>query len=265
MKHHEYANLFPMLSDAELQSLAADIAANGLQTPITTLDDMILDGRNRHRACEIAGVDPTFEEYLGGDPLAFVISHNLHRRHLTESQRGMVAAKMANLKVGNPEFGQSPIPSIDGIAPSVGVAMREAADMLNVGEATAQRSKKIQRIGSPELIAAVESGEVTVGAAYKVAELPHDEQAALVVKGPEAVKAKGKEAREAAKKTETTPARQIKPAGKVKVSPYKPDIAEDCWVHARLQLDRIHPNDTSREKVLREVIAYCESRISDNR
>jgi predicted Zn-dependent protease len=37
---------------------------------------------------------------------------------------------------------------------------REAADMLNVGEATAQRSKKIQRIGSPELIAAAISAAI---------------------------------------------------------------------------------------------------------
>ena len=224
MKHHEYANLFPMLPDAELQSLAADIAANGLQTPITTLDDMILDGRNRHRACEIAGVDPTFEEYLGGDPLGFVVSHNLHRRHLTNGQRSMIAARLADLKVGNPNL-IAPI----GAIVSEGKTRDEAAAQMKIGRSSLDRAKKVQRDGIPELVQAVDSGEISVNAAWGVSSLPADEQAAALADGVKAVKAKGKKAREAAKKPgQGKPQAQpeSKPARKSAV-PSKEEILKD--------------------------------------
>ncbi len=51
----------------------------------------------------MADVDPVFAEYEGAEPLAFVVSHNLHRRHLNESQRGMVGAKLANMNEGRPK------------------------------------------------------------------------------------------------------------------------------------------------------------------
>ena len=91
MKAHPAANLFPLLEGAALQSLADDIKANGLQYPIITLDDRVLDGRNRLTACGMAKVEPRFRNAPANcDPVTYVISANLHRRHLSESQRGMV-------------------------------------------------------------------------------------------------------------------------------------------------------------------------------
>jgi ParB-like chromosome segregation protein Spo0J len=226
MKHHEYANLFPMLPDSELQALAADIAANGLQTPITTLDDMILDGRNRHRACEIAGVDPTFDEYLGGDPLGFVVSHNLHRRHLTNGQRSMIAARLADLKHGG-QGGTFNAPI--GALKSEGKTRDEAAAQMKIGRSSLDRAKKIQRDGIPKLVEAVDSGEISVNAAWGVSSLPSDEQAAALASGVEAVKAKGREAREAAKKQgqqEPQASPKPKPARKSAV-PSKEEILKD--------------------------------------
>ena len=78
--------------------LAADIKANGLQEPITIFEDAILDGVNRHKAYLIAGVEPTFVPYRGDDLWSFVLSANLHRRHLDASQRAMVATKLANIQ-----------------------------------------------------------------------------------------------------------------------------------------------------------------------
>ncbi len=93
IKAHPITNIFPMMTDGELSQLAADIKANGLQVPITTYENMVLDGRNRLRACEMAGIEPRFVEWEGDSPTLWVISMNLHRRHLTPSQRAAIAVE----------------------------------------------------------------------------------------------------------------------------------------------------------------------------
>jgi N6-adenosine-specific RNA methylase IME4 len=87
------------LTGPEAESLAADIAANGLQEPIWTFQGRIVDGRNRFAACITAGVEPVYREWPGQEEglLAFILSENLHRRHLNESQRAMVVDKINSL------------------------------------------------------------------------------------------------------------------------------------------------------------------------
>ena len=92
---HPLAELFPLLSGQEFAELVEDVKRNGLREPICTLDGKILDGRNRSRAGVEAGIKPKFRELNGdGSPLEFVLSMNLRRRHLNESQRAMVGAKL---------------------------------------------------------------------------------------------------------------------------------------------------------------------------
>ncbi|MGH7136608.1 MAG: hypothetical protein ACREHD_12775 [Pirellulales bacterium] len=93
---HPAAELFPMLEAAELTTLANDIAANGLLEPLVVWDGLLLDGRNRRRACEMAGVELRYVEWHGegGSPVAFIAARNLHRRHLSESQRAAIAARV---------------------------------------------------------------------------------------------------------------------------------------------------------------------------
>lgn len=90
---HPDAALFPMMTDDELVDLAADIKANGLIHPIIVDGEgKLIDGRNRLRACEIAGVEPRFESLNGHDPKAFIVSANLARRNLTKSQQAIALA-----------------------------------------------------------------------------------------------------------------------------------------------------------------------------
>lgn len=98
---------------------------------------------------------------------------NLKRRHLTESQRAMVAGRLAKLPVGRPS----------DKAPTGAISDAEAAKALQVGERSVERAKSVQRDGTPELQAAVETGAVSVSAAADVATLPEDEQAEIVAKG----------------------------------------------------------------------------------
>jgi len=95
---HRLAEIFPLIEGADFEALVSDIRANGLHEPIILFEDAILDGRNRYRACLKANVEPIFKDFEGDDPLAFVLSLNLRRRHLNDSQRAMIAAKIANVR-----------------------------------------------------------------------------------------------------------------------------------------------------------------------
>ena len=86
-----------------LKALAEDIKAKGLTEPITLYEGKVLDGRNRYRACDLAEVElrqDHFTQYEGDDALGFVVSKNLRRRHLNESQRAAIAAEIANMPEG---------------------------------------------------------------------------------------------------------------------------------------------------------------------
>lgn len=189
---HELAAIFPLMTDAELASLAEDIDANGLRDAIWLFEGKILDGRNRYRACALKDVDPRFEQYKGKDPLGFVVSKNLHRRHLTTSQRAMIAASVASMKTAG-----RPAKIITGIPV---ITQTQAADLFNVSTDSVQDAKKVQEQGAPELIEAVKSGDATVSAAADVADLPKSEQKKAVKSGTVAAKAKEQRAKKAAKK-----------------------------------------------------------------
>ncbi|HQU46522.1 MAG TPA: hypothetical protein PK867_27190, partial [Pirellulales bacterium] len=91
---HPAAELFPLMRGPEFGLLVEDISEHGLREPIVIYQGLVLDGRNRLRACETTGVEPRFVEWDGvGSPLAFVLSRNLHRRHLNEGQRAVIAAR----------------------------------------------------------------------------------------------------------------------------------------------------------------------------
>jgi ParB-like nuclease family protein len=93
---HPAADVFPMLSDEELDDLAEDIKANGLIQPlvIAAVDNewTLVDGRNRREACRIAGVQPHVQDLNGTDPLSYIISSNIHRRHMNKGQQAMAMA-----------------------------------------------------------------------------------------------------------------------------------------------------------------------------
>jgi len=90
---HPAADLFPLVDGEEFAELCHDIKERGLQQPITVWKDgTLLDGRNRLLACHETLQEVIFDRYEGGDPVQFSISANLHRRHLTPSQRNMTGA-----------------------------------------------------------------------------------------------------------------------------------------------------------------------------
>jgi N6-adenosine-specific RNA methylase IME4 len=170
LEFHPLANIFPLVEGGEFDELVADIREHGLHEPIVVYEDKILDGRNRYRACLAASIEPTFTVYQGDDPISYVVSLNLRRRHLNESQRAMVAAKLATLKLGDNQH-------------SEGLPIGRSSELLNVGERTVARAREIQEHGTPELVQAVEHGAVSVSAAADVATLSAQEQREIVARG----------------------------------------------------------------------------------
>lgn len=146
---HPLAGDFPALEGEEFDRFADDIAARGLEEPITLHEGQILDGFNRYRACLARGVTPTFRKYTGDNPRAFVLSENLHRRHLTaETRRTFVAELRAQ-----------------------GKSTREIAETVGVSQSTVSRDIKDnsdgkvspgEPNGSPETSQGAEKAQSTV-------------------------------------------------------------------------------------------------------
>jgi ParB-like chromosome segregation protein Spo0J len=154
---HPIAEVWPLLHEPELQELADDVKANGLHNPIWRhRDGRILDGRNRWLACRRAGVDcpsNTYEGQDGAELIAFVVSLNDKRRHLTTDQRAAIAAEIANLGHGQKKA--------DAAA---AVSQPEAARLMGVSVDSVQRAQAVRR-ADPELHAKVKRGEIKAGRA----------------------------------------------------------------------------------------------------
>jgi hypothetical protein len=139
------------------KALIEDIKVNRQYEPVLLYEGKILDGRNRYNACQHLGKDVLTRDYTGTDPIGFVLSVNLHRRHLNTSQRAMVAAKLANLQGGANQH-------------SEGTSIEVASKLLNVGRASVERARQVLAKGDPSLIEEVETGQTSVTAAAAAAE-----------------------------------------------------------------------------------------------
>jgi hypothetical protein len=126
---HPAADLFPLMSAEELKVLGEDIKKNGMTSPVTLWVDaagksLLLDGRNRLDALEAVGIPVKFNKkgwckgipaphklppdlkhltdmgrcvdvkYTNADPYEYVLSANIHRRHLTADQKREIIAKI---------------------------------------------------------------------------------------------------------------------------------------------------------------------------
>lgn len=229
---HPIANTFPLIDGPELDQLIDDIRAHGLREPILLYQGNVLDGRNRLRACEAAGVDPVFRDFEGDDPLGYVVSLNVHRRHLTESQRAMVAARIANLRQGA-RTDLTNLPSVGGRSQA------DAAAMLNVGTRSVERAAAVQDAGDASLVAAVDAGRVRVSAAREIARLPVEEQRVLLERAdPDEILRRAKDIRATRRAERDAANADLKlhnpppPSGK-----YRCLVLDPPWPMRRIELD----------------------------
>lgn len=172
MRAHPIAEIFPLLEGKAFDALVADIREHGQREPVIVWEDKILDGRNRWRACKRAGIDPKTKFFRGDAKaaLALVLSLNLHRRHLNESQRALVAVEVERMfadaakerqRAGGREKGKANLPEARQ-------ARDDAASALNVSPRLVQDAKKVATKAAPEVLAAVQQGKLAVSVAAKL-------------------------------------------------------------------------------------------------
>ena len=154
---HDLAALFPAPSDEEYYGLREDIRLNSLRIPIVLYEGKILDGRSRLSACRDEGVEPRFVQFAGSDAVAYSVSQNLFRRHLTPSQRAILIAQfrmsglIANsLPAGAEEFSSG-----------------NEALWQRVSARSIARAKVVLRKGHSAVVEAVVAGQLQLETARK--------------------------------------------------------------------------------------------------
>ena len=160
LQAHSLADAFPLIEGAEFDQLQHSLVEDGQLTPIALFEGCILDGRNRYRACQRAGIKPKFVEFVGDaqEAARFVIAANVRRRHLSESQRAMLAADLIK----------------------AGATPDEALAIANVSQRSLNSAKRVQRHAPGNVVALVRSGDLAVStAAAMTTILGPDELAAI--------------------------------------------------------------------------------------
>jgi ParB-like chromosome segregation protein Spo0J len=187
LRPHPAAELFPLIAAADFDALVADIKQHGQVEPIVVYDGLILDGRHRHRACLQLGIEPVTAEWTGpGTPENIVLSKNLHRRHLTASQRAVVGARLATLVQGQKK----------AHAQNCASSQREAADRVKVSRRSIQHAGAVIAKGVPELVQAIERGDIKASIAAELVGLSKERQKFIATAGKVAGQLANREANE---------------------------------------------------------------------
>ncbi len=153
---HPLCTLFPRMTGQEFQSLVDDIKANGLRDPIIIHDDMILDGGNRYQACLAAGVEPTLMKFGGENIVSYVLSVNLHRRHLSAGQQAAIVASAQDWAKAQPAYRPEKPGNVTGLS-----TVADRAAKSGASDKTQRMADKVAKT-DPELAKKVAHGEISL-------------------------------------------------------------------------------------------------------
>jgi len=157
---HPLCTLFPRMSGAEFEALKFDISTNGLNQPIVIHNGMILDGGNRYRACLDLGIEPLTTAFDGSSVVAFVLSANLHRRHMSSGQQAAIVASAQDWAtaqtVGKPKSGN--VTGLDTVA--------SRQPQSGASDKTQRMADKVAKV-DPDLAKRVAHGEISLPKAHE--------------------------------------------------------------------------------------------------
>jgi DNA modification methylase len=194
MEFHEIANIFPMMSESEFSELTRDISENGLQEDIWLHPDgRIIDGRNRYKACIKAGITPKYRTWDGkGSLTAFVVSLNLHRRHLSSIQKAAVAVEIlpfleAEAKERQGERNDLKRPNIPEKIPECNAIPKETESRTHAAKLTGTNDRYVSdmkkyKTESPDIYEAAKSGMINGSDAKAISKEPLEKQQEIIKK-----------------------------------------------------------------------------------
>jgi len=190
---NEVANIFPMMSEDEFSQLVEDIKKNGQHEPIWLYQGKIIDGRNRYKACCQLNIDPKYQEWDGNGSLVFfVLSLNLNRRHLSSSQKAVIAIDILPLleseakerkRVAGEQYGRGHEKDSQIIEQPINTnkSTEKAAKVTGSNRQYVSDVKAIAK-QSPEVMEHIRQGTLTVPEAKKISKLPKDKRETILQK-----------------------------------------------------------------------------------
>lgn len=175
---HPAAAIFPLIKEQEFGDLITDIAANGLLEPIVLHNGLVVDGRNRLRACERLNIEPTFVQFDGTDAeiYGFIISKNVRRRHMDKTEAAFLAVQLLKMQA-----------EAQGAARTK-KQLVETSQAVKLAPRTTFYAESVVEKGSEALLAAVRKRDIKMHDAAKIAKLSKSEQDKLLEAGQEAIK-----------------------------------------------------------------------------
>jgi hypothetical protein len=182
---HAFAALFPMMPQAEVKKLKADMEKNGQIEPIVLCNDfgadVLLDGRNRLKACNELGIPCKTRYWMpseGNSPEEFIFSKNFHRRHLTADQRIALVHRWA---AATAKKAAKQRQHLGAKTPTPGRTRKILAMAAKVSEHKARQLEAVAA-KAPELLPEVESGKMTLNVAVTL--LPREAERTHTVNVP---------------------------------------------------------------------------------
>jgi ParB-like chromosome segregation protein Spo0J len=177
MKAHPAAELLPELEGADFVELLKSIQYSGQQHPIIVWKEtgLLVDGRNRLRACQLMGLEPLIEHRSfdsEAEVIKFIMDTNLTRRHLPKEQRAFIAAELVSLNKST---------------------QKDAAKKMHVSVDTMKKVIKIKEQGSESLINLIKAKQLSITAGAVLADLTIIEQEDIISQGVDYAKEKVKE------------------------------------------------------------------------
>ena len=246
----EFKALIPPLTPEEFAQLEANLKAEGCRDPLVMWQGIIIDGHNRYEICTRHGIgfEKVRKEFADrSEVIEWIIRNQFGRRNLDAYQRTKLALRLEEAIAARAKANQR---DHGGTAPGKTLSQKSAevspvetreeiAKLAGGSRDTVDKVKAIEKKAAPEIKAALAKGEISINKAHKTVKEPrHDDPDPVVVD-----------------ESKNKPAR---------VPKWVPDDAERLWMLAKTDLDKILPSDSSRERVLREVVKYAQNRIDTN-
>ena len=166
LEPHPLSAIVPQISDEDFGKLAGDISLHGLHHPIVRYQGKILDGNNRYRVCVLLKIAPKFAEFDGDDAAArnYVISANIHRRHLSSDQRREIIAAL--LKA-------DPTKSNRQVADATNASHHTVGDVRAEMEATGQIAQFLMAKLERQIAGAMEGRKETILPIHQTSTITH--------------------------------------------------------------------------------------------